>query len=76
MLTPKRAHVFRQIEFIRPVRQARAADHRHAGRRRAEPYSVRAAADYAEHELLEAANFFNVHFAGKSFDAVRRTLAT
>src|SRR5690606_12701147 len=24
----------------------------------------------------EAANFFNVHFAGKSFDAVRRTLAT
>jgi heat-inducible transcriptional repressor len=32
--------------------------------------------DYAEQELLEAANFFNIHFAGKSFDAVRRTLAT
>ena len=32
--------------------------------------------DYAESELLEAGNFFNVHFAGKSFDAVRRTLST
>lgn len=32
--------------------------------------------DYTEAELLEAGNFFNVHFSGKSFDAVRRTLST
>jgi len=32
--------------------------------------------DYAEHELVEASNFFNQNFSGKSFDAVRRTLAT
>ncbi len=32
--------------------------------------------DYAETELVEAANFFNQHFSGKSFDAVRRTLST
>ncbi|EWM45488.1 hrcA C terminal domain protein [Bordetella holmesii 70147] len=32
--------------------------------------------DYAESELLEAGNFFNQHFSGKSFDAVRRTLST
>ena len=32
--------------------------------------------DYVEAELLEAGNFFNMHFAGKSFNAVRQTLST
>jgi heat-inducible transcriptional repressor len=32
--------------------------------------------DYAEAELLEAGNFFNMHFAGKSFNVVRQTLST
>ena len=32
--------------------------------------------DYSETELLEAGNFFNMHFAGKSFNVVRQTLST
>jgi heat-inducible transcriptional repressor len=75
VLTPKRAQVFRQIEFIR------LSDKRVLliivtpdGDVQNRILSVQR--DYAEHELVEAANFFNMHFAGKSFDAVHRTLAT
>lgn len=75
VLTPKRAQVFRQIEFIR------LSDHRVLliivtpdGDVQNRILTVQR--DYSEAELLEAANFFNVHFAGKSFDAVRRTLTT
>jgi heat-inducible transcriptional repressor len=75
VLTPKRAQVFRQVEFIR------LSDKRVLliivtpdGDVQNRILSVQR--DYAQHELVEAANFFNVHFAGKSFDAVRRTLAT
>ena len=62
VLTPKRAQVFRQIEFIR------LSD--------VQNRILFVQRDYAEAELLEAGNFFNIHFAGKSFDAVRRTLST
>jgi len=75
VLTPKRAQVFRQIEFIR------LSDKRVLliivtpdGDVQNRILSVQR--DYAEAELVEAGNFFNVHFAGKSFDAVRRTLTT
>ena len=34
------------------------------------------ARDYTQSELIEAGNFFNQHFAGKSFDAVRGSLVT
>ncbi|CAM4416665.1 heat-inducible transcriptional repressor HrcA [Bordetella tumbae] len=75
VLTPKRAQVFRQIEFIRL-----------SGKRvlliivtpdgDVQNRILTVQRDYSEAELLEAGNFFNVHFAGKSFDAVRRTLTT
>jgi len=75
VLTPKRAQVFRQIEFIRL-----------SGKRvlliivtpdgDVQNRILTVQRDYAETELIEAGNFFNVHFAGKSFDAVRRTLTT
>src|SRR3546814_18351842 len=75
VLTPKRAQVFRQIEFIRLsgkrvlliiVTPDGDVQNRILSMQR----------DYSEAELIEAGNFFNVHFAGKSFDAVRRTLTT
>jgi len=75
VLTPKRAQVFRQIEFIR------LSDKRVLliivtpdGDVQNRILSVQR--DYSEAELIEAGNFFNVHFAGKSFNAVRRTLTT
>jgi len=74
VLAPKRAQVFRQIEFIRlsekrvlliivtpdgDVQNRILFVHR----------------DYPEQELLEASNFFNQHFSGKSFSEVRQSLA-
>jgi heat-inducible transcriptional repressor len=74
VLAPKRAQVFRQIEFIRlsekrvlliivtpdgDVQNRILFVHR----------------DYPEQELLEASNFFNQHFSGKSFAEVRQSLA-
>jgi heat-inducible transcriptional repressor len=73
VLAPKRAQVFRQIEFIRlsekrilliivtpdgDVQNRILFVHR----------------DYQEHELLEATNFFNQHFAGKAFDEVKESI--
>lgn len=73
VLAPKRAQVFRQIEFIRlsekrilliivtpdgDVQNRILFVHR----------------DFQEHELIEATNFFNQHFAGKSFDEVKETI--
>ncbi|HEY0295271.1 MAG TPA: heat-inducible transcriptional repressor HrcA [Bordetella sp.] len=75
VLTPKRSQVFRQIEFIRLsdkrvlliiVTPDGDVQNRILSMQR----------DYTESDLLEAANFFNIHFSGKSFDAVRRTLST
>ncbi|HTJ99964.1 MAG TPA: heat-inducible transcriptional repressor HrcA [Bordetella sp.] len=75
VLTPKRAHVFSQIEFIR-LSDKRVLLIIVTPDGDVQNRILFVQRDYAEHELLEAANFFNVHFAGKSFDAVRRTLAT
>lgn len=75
VLTPKRSQVFRQIEFIRLSERKVlliiiTPDGDVQNRILFTPR------DYAEPELLEAANYFNMHFAGKSFDVVKRTLAT
>lgn len=75
VLTPKRAHVFRQIEFIR-LSDKRVLLIIVTPDGDVQNRILFVQRDYAQHELIEAANFFNVHFAGKSFDAVRRTLAT
>jgi heat-inducible transcriptional repressor len=73
VLAPKRAQVFRQIEFIRlsekrilliivtpdgDVQNRILFVHR----------------DFQESELIEASNFFNQHFAGKSFDQVKTAI--
>ncbi|OZI52623.1 heat-inducible transcriptional repressor HrcA [Bordetella genomosp. 4] len=75
VLTPKRAQVFRQIEFIRlSDRRVLLIIVTPDGDVQNRILTVQR--DYSEAELVEAGNFFNVHFAGKSFDAVRRTLTT
>ena len=75
VLTPKRAQVFRQVEFIRlSEKRVLLIIVTPDGDVQNRILSVQR--DYSESELIEAANFFNVHFAGKSFDAVRRTLTT
>lgn len=75
VLTPKRSQVFRHIEFIRlSDRRVLLIIVTPEGDVQNRILSVQR--DYGESELLEAANFFNTHFSGKSFDAVRRTLST
>ena len=73
VLSPKRAQVFRHIEFIR------LSDKRvlliivtPTGDVQNRILSVQR--DYLEQELLEASNFFNQHFAGKSFTEARDAL--
>lgn len=75
VLTPKRAQVFRQIRFIR-LSDKRVLLIIVTPDGDVQNRILFVQRDYAEAELLEAGNFFNVHFAGKSFDAVRRTLST
>jgi len=75
VLTPKRAQVFRQIEFIR-LSERRVLLIIVTPDGDVQNRILFGTRDYTQAELLEAANFFNQHFGGKSFDAVRRTLAT
>ncbi len=75
VLAPKRAQVFRQIEFIR-LSERRVLLIIVTPDGDVQNRILVVQRDYREHELLEASNFFNIHFAGKSFDAVRGTLAT
>jgi len=75
VLTPKRSQVFRQIEFIR-LSQRRilliiVTPDGDVQNRILSPVH-----DYAESQLIEAANYFNHHFAGKSFEQVREQLST
>lgn len=75
VLAPKRAQVFRQMEFIRlSERRVLLIIVTPDGDVQNRILSV--SRDYAPSELLEAGNFFNQHFAGKSFDAVRGSLVT
>lgn len=75
VLTPKRSQVFRQIEFIRlSERKVLLIIVTPDGD--VQNRILFMARDYAEYELLEAANYFNQHFAGKSFDSVKQALAT
>jgi heat-inducible transcriptional repressor len=75
VLSPKRAQVFRQIEFIR-LSEKRVLLIIVTPDGDVQNRILFGKRDYSETELIEASNFFNQHFAGKSFDAVRRTLAT
>lgn len=75
VLAPKRAQIFRQVEFIR-LSDKRVLLIIVTPDGDVQNRILFVQRDYTQIELLEAANFFNAHFAGKSFDAVRRTLAT
>lgn len=74
VLSPRRAHVFRQIEFIR-LSEKRVLliivtpDGDVQNRILVTPR------DYTSIELIEAANYFNHNFGGKSFSEVRTALA-
>ena len=75
VLAPRRAQVFRQIEFIRLYEHRVlliiiTPDGDVQNRILSTPRA------YSESELLEASNFFNQHFAGKSFDEVKRSIST
>ncbi|GAA5235558.1 heat-inducible transcriptional repressor HrcA [Verticiella sediminum] len=73
VLSPKRAQVFRQIEFIRlSDRRVLLIIVTPNGDVQNRILSVQR--DYRDQELLEAANFFNAHFGGKSFDEARSAL--
>ncbi len=73
VLTPKRSQVFRQIEFIR-LSQRRilliiVTPDGDVQNRILSPMH-----DYTEAQLIEAGNYFNQNFAGKSFEQVREQL--
>src|SRR3954463_13747073 len=73
VLTPRRSHVFKQIEFMRLsdkrilliiVTPEGDVQNRMMATQR----------DFSPSELVEASNYINAHFAGLSFDEVRRRL--
>jgi heat-inducible transcriptional repressor len=70
VLAPKRAQVFRQIEFIR-LSEKRVLLIIVTPNGDVQNRILFVQRDYLEQELLEAANFFNHHFAGMSFSEVR-----
>jgi len=73
VLAPKRSQIFRQIEFIRlSERRVLLIIVTPEGDVQNRILSVKR--DYSEQELIEASNFFNQHFSGKSFEQVREAL--
>lgn len=74
VLAPRRAQVFRQIEFIR-LSDKRVLLIIVTPDGDVQNRILFVPRDYTEQELLEASNFFNQHFAGLSFDEVREAIA-
>jgi len=74
VLAPRRAQVFRQIEFIR-LSDRRVLLIIVTPDGDVQNRILFMARDYQAQELQEAANFFNRHFAGMSFAQVRRVMA-
>lgn len=70
VLAPKRSQVFRQIEFIR-LSDKRVLLIIVTPDGDVQNRILFVQRDYLDQELTEASNFFNAHFAGKSFDEVR-----
>src|SRR5690606_37509928 len=74
VLTPKRTQVFRHIEFIR-LSDRRVLLIIVTPNGDVQNRILFVSREYSEVELLEASNFFNRQFSGKSFHAVRQALA-
>jgi len=73
VLSPRRAQVFRQIEFIR-LSDRRVLLIIVTPDGDVQNRILFMARDYQQQELQEAANFFNQHFAGMSFAEVRHAM--
>lgn len=73
VLTPKRAQVFRQVEFIR-LSEKRVLLIIVTPDGDVQNRILFVSRDYREHELIEAANFFNQNFAGMSFGEIKSRL--
>ena len=73
VLAPKRAQVFRQVEFIR-LSEKRVLLIIVTPDGDVQNRILFVPRDYREQELIEAANFFNHHFAGMSFAQVKERL--
>ncbi len=73
VLTPKRAQVFRHLEFLR-LSERRVLLIIVTPDGDVQNRILFVQRDYTEQELLEASNFFNQHFSGKSFQDVRRAI--
>jgi len=74
VLAPRRAQVFRQIEFIR-LSDKRVLLIIVTPDGDVQNRILFMPRDYQAQELQEAANFFNQHFAGMSFETVRHVMA-
>ncbi len=70
VMAPKRTQVFRQIEFIR-LSERRVLLIIVTPDGDVQNRILFVQRDYLDQELTEASNFFNQHFAGKSFNEVR-----
>jgi len=75
VLAPKRTQVFRQIEFIR-LSERRILLVIITPDGDVQNRILFTPRDYTDADLLKAGNFFNQHFAGKSFDEVKRAIST
>lgn len=73
VLTPKRAQVFRQVEFIR-LSEKRVLLIIVTPDGDVQNRILFVSRDYRDHELTEAANFFNQNFAGMSFSDIKSRL--
>jgi len=74
VLSPRRAQVFRQVEFIR-LSDRRVLLIIVTPDGDVQNRILFMSRDYQQQELQEAANFFNQHFAGMSFAEVRHVMA-
>ncbi|MBR7961685.1 heat-inducible transcriptional repressor HrcA [Burkholderia vietnamiensis] len=73
VLTPRRSHVFKQIEFMR-LSDKRILLIIVTPEGDVQNRMLATPRDYSPSQLTEAANYINAHFAGLSFDEVRRRL--
>lgn len=73
VLAPKRAQVFRQVEFIR-LSEKRVLLIIITPDGDVQNRILSVSRDYPEHKLTEAANYFNQNFAGMSFSQVKARL--
>lgn len=73
VVTPQRSQIFRHIEFIR-LSERRVLLIIVTPEGDVQNRILLVNKDYSESELVSAANYFNQHFSGKSFQAVKEEL--